>query len=146
MRIDSRSKDKPRGVVVDENGKRIPFVIWCDFDTGDFEAYKSTPDGRYLLGKEGSRDGIKYSGRSPGLKLLSIHQAKNLVPASTVREPKKVDPAEGLETYKEVFFEVWNGVRGDASKVVDSRWNDFIKRSSFLDHLVIRRKSVRVTQ
>ena len=35
-----------RGKVIDETtGLRIPFVIWCNTETGEYEALEATPDG-----------------------------------------------------------------------------------------------------
>lgn len=50
MILDSRTMPDLRGIVVnEETGQRIPFVRWCDTDTGDWEAWAATPDGRQKL-------------------------------------------------------------------------------------------------
>lgn len=47
MRLDSRTG--LRGLWIDaDTGARIPFVVWGDTETGEYEAWRATPDGRAL--------------------------------------------------------------------------------------------------
>lgn len=134
------------GVLVDSGtGRRIPFPVWFDPDTGEYEAIKVAANGVDMACDEDYRS-ITYRARAQGqLKLLPFGQAASIGQAPP---PKQVVDAAftaerrmaGLEQYKRVYHEVWRW-RGESRRAVDDRWDDFIAQSDFLDHFVLRRRS-----
>lgn len=129
------------GILVDlGTGRRIPFAVWFDTETGDYEAHEATADGRSMLAAEDCVTPLgTFRGRAVGqLKLVPMENAK-LLGATPTPRAKRVEKAEGLERYKRVYFEVWQ-FRGEAKRTATSRWADYLLRDGFLDDLVIRRK------
>ncbi len=105
MKLDSRQG--ARGILVDDaTGCRIPFAIWADFETGYYEAFRATPDG-----KEKANPLQRYRGRAEKLKLLP------LPPMDT----KPVDPVESKGEYKQAFEKIWRD-RGFSPWWIAWRW------------------------
>ena len=62
-----------RGVLVDENGQRIPLACWADTDTGEFEALRTADGKTPLRGLDGKP--ILYRGRRPALRFIAAQSA-----------------------------------------------------------------------
>lgn len=151
MLIDSRKPigntgQRPSGVVIDHGtGKRIPFVIWCDFATGDYEAHVPAANGVDVMVDAYTRVPFVRKGKAVG-KLELVPFAKAAAIGCTA--PKKVvqiiqpmtkdERINGMEEYKRVFKEVWKW-RGNSERVVNSQWDNFLMNSDFLDDFCLRR-------
>ena len=131
--------------------KCIPFAVWFDAETGEYEHLQAASNGIDIAGDEGLRP-IHVKGKAVGkLELLSLEKAHELgwrEPA-VVHERVKLTDAQrqaGLEQYKKVYVHVWQ-TRGDARKIVDERWAEYLRKNSFFDDLALKlkRKMVRAS-
>ena len=141
-----------KGVLVDRGtGRRIPFATWFDAETGEYEAIRATPDGRHYAVDE-NENAVLYRGRAVGkLELLPLAQAHQFGWQEAVKVPSgrirlTVDEKEaGLQQYKEVYVKVWQ-FRGEARRVVDDRWENYLRDNAFFDDLIITRLKRRFTR
>jgi hypothetical protein len=137
VRVTATDKDRPSGVLMDTGtGKRIPFAFEFDTDTGEYQAFKPSPDGNDIL-IDDNRKPIIIKGKAVGeMKLVPLDGA-----AVVGRPARKVpDKVTGYETYKKLFFDVWADVRGEAKRSVSDRWDSFLQTNDFLDCFVLRRR------
>lgn len=144
-RVDSSSGTA--GVVIDHGtGQRIPFVRWYDSDTGEYEAIRVASNGVDYACDDKWKP-ITYRAKAVGrLELVPWNDA---VKVGLIPEPKKVKDErpnirEGLETYQKLFVEVWQ-FRGESRRVVDERFDTYLRQNNFLDHLILRRRPVTTT-
>lgn len=158
MLIDARKADappgmvpvntqgKPAGVLYDHGtGQRIPMARAFNSETGEWEALTPAPNGvDYVCDAETGAPIIRR-GRSKGrLELVPIGQAATIgVPPpkpQPVTPPKPLSVEErrdGLECYRKVHREVWQG-RGDSKRVVDSKFQAYLMQHDFLDAYIFR--------
>lgn len=118
-------------VLVDSfDNQRIPFAVWANMETGEWRAYKPTPDGKKLASNDGVNP-IVINGRAKGkLKLLSG------APLVKEPEPPKIDKVQGLVMYQQIFRHSWQ-YRGESRRAVDDRWLVKMQQSSFLDDFIL---------
>ncbi len=153
MILDARSKEKPAGVLVDlGTGLRIPFARKVDFERGTYEHLVPAPNGVDVLVDEYGKPLVRQ-GRAVGrLELVPLDKAATIGAAPPPQkvyspiEPLSADQKiDGLEQYKRVYVEVWQW-RGESRKCADERFHaEFLRKNSFLDAFVIRRKVVPTT-
>lgn len=148
MLLDANAPARPAGVLVDHGtGKRIPYARKANLETGEYEAFVLAPNGTDILCDE-NRQPIVRKGQAVGrLELVPFGDARLLgtdlqpkVSEFLVQPMGKDEKIAGLETYKRCFVQVFNELRGEARKTVDSRWEDFLKTNDFLDEFVITTK------
>ncbi len=152
MILDARAPEKPAGILIDTGtNRRIPYARTVDFDNNTYEALATAPNGIDYLCDERMQLVI-LKGKAVGqLKLVPLDHAEQL---GVKKEPEKVSSPiqplsadiklQGLESYKEVYFKVWNGIRGESNRCVASRFDEYLKKSDFLDTFCVRRRSVPV--
>lgn len=130
--IDAVRDNITDSVLVDGfDNQRIPFAFWANLETGEWKAWKATPDGRKMASNDGVNP-ILVKGRAKGkLKLLSG--------APLVKEPSKpkIDKVQGLAMYQQVFRFTWHEVRGESRRTVDDRWLQKMQQCDFLDHFIL---------
>ena len=64
MIIDAREPDSPRGTVFNaDTGERIPYVYWCNLETGEYRRYVTDAEGKFI---------IDY-GRPIGMRVRKAH-------------------------------------------------------------------------
>lgn len=146
MILDAQTPQKPAGVVFDHGtGKRIPFVIRCDFATGDYEAHVPAPNGMDVIVDPYTRRPVVRKGKAVGrLELIPFGKTHKM----GVAPPKKVVAAvqpmtkdekiAGMDQYKKCYFEVWRW-RGDSERVVMNKWIEELKQSDFMDCFVLQK-------
>jgi hypothetical protein len=145
-------KSGAAGVLIDRGtGRRIPFAVWFDPETGDYEHFQPAANGVDMACDE-DWNPIRVRGRAKGkLELVPLGEAAKVgwkEPAK-VRETIKLtneDREAGLEQYKKVYVHVWQD-RGEARRIVDDRWEEYLRKSSFFDDLILKRlkrKPVRI--
>lgn len=155
MILDAKAPEKPAGIVVDTGtGKRIPFVRKFDTDTGEYEAFCPTADGKDILLDEHWKP-ILLKGKAIGkLVMVPMDQASLLGAEPPQKKQSPIQPLspeqklDGLEQYKKVFFEVWS-YKGQSKRCTNDRWDNYLstlRDNSFLDAFVIRRRTMPVTQ
>lgn len=137
------SKDGQAGVLLDHGtGKAIRFAVWYDAESGDYEAIHIASNGVDMACDEDYKL-LRYQGKAVGkLELIPLNRASDLgVEPQKVIEPERLtvqQKEQGIEDYRKLYYGVW-GKRGYAPKTVDSKWVDFVSKSSFLDSLIIRK-------
>lgn len=143
--VPKNAQMKPAGVLIDTGtGKRIPFAVWADMETGEYEALTPAPNGVDYHCDLETGEPLRYRGRARGrLELVSAEGARDLAPpprkVTGVIEPMSPEQKRhGVEQYKRVYFEVWQ-FRGESKRVVDTRFADYLAKSNFLDAFVLRR-------
>ena len=152
--VPTDSKCRPAGVLVDlGTGKRIPFPRKVDMATGDVEYLVPAANGVDVLVDPYTRAPYVRKYKAVGkLELVPMGRADKLgiKPPQKVESPilpmTKEEKVAGLEQYRSLYFKVWNEIRGDSSRVVDTRWEDYLKTNTFLDDFVLKRRFVSVGQ
>lgn len=92
MIIDIKTTPNLRGVLLDAaTRQRIPFACWANLDTGEYVAFKATPDGKDQLWPP-----EKYSGRAQRLEFVG-----DVAPPIRAQVTSAVDPAAALKEVAE---------------------------------------------
>jgi len=149
------SKRLPAGVLVDSaTMKRIPFPRKVDMETGEVEYLVPAANGvDVLIDPYTQQPYIRRYKAIGKLVLEPMAKADRLgvaPPKKVVSEIQPMTPeekVEGLNQYKRLYFQVWNGIRGEAAKCVNDRFADYLKTNHFLDSFLfpqLQRTAVRI--
>lgn len=150
--VPTNSKGMPAGVLVDlGTNKRIPFPRKANMETGEVEYLVPAANGTDILVDPYTRAPYVRKYKAVGkLKLLPLDGADRLGigPPKKVESPilpmTKDEKIGGMEQYRKLFHEVWKW-RGESTRAVDPRWEEFLKTSEFLDEFCLKRTFVTTT-
>lgn len=136
-----------KGILFDYGtGKAVRFAVSCNLETGEYEAIQVAPDGINYACDENYK-AIKYKGRAKGkleifpigdTRLIGVEPVKQASPIVTPLPEQAIE--QGLADYQKLYFDVWKW-RGDSTRIVQDKWEDFLRDNPFLDHLVIKRRT-----
>ena len=153
MLLDARQPEKPAGVLIDTGtGKRIPFARKVDYDTGDYEYLAPAPNGTDIMVDPYTRAPVVRRGKAVGrLELVPFDKAAAIGCGPPKKVPCRIEPLTkdekiaGLEQYKKVYIEVWQGIRGESRRCVEERFTDYLgaEAMAFLDCFRLRTRPVR---
>lgn len=141
---------RPAGVLVDLGTmKRIPFPKKWDVERGEVEYMVPAANGVDVLIDPYTQQPYVRKYKAVGkLVLEPLDKADKM----GVGAPKKVvshiepmtpeEKVEGLREYQRLYFQVWNGFRGEAAKCVNDRFGDWLSQNSFLDAFVLKSRPV----
>lgn len=146
MILDARMPEKPAGVLIDHGtGRRIPFARTVDFSTGEYTYLCPAPNGVDILVDPYTRRPFVRKGKAVGrLELVPFEKAAAIGCKAPEKVESNIQPMspderiEGMRQYQRCFMDVekW---RGNSRRVIDTKFEEFCKQSSFLDSFVIRR-------
>lgn len=144
-------KRLPAGVLVDQGtGKRIPFPRKVDMETGEVEYLVPAANGVDVLIDPYTQQPYVRKYKAVGkLVLVPMDKADKLgvpAPRKVVSEIQPMTPeekVEGLRQYKKLYFDVWNGLRGEARKCTNERFGEYLVKNHFLDSWVLKSVTVR---
>lgn len=153
--VPRNKRGKPEGVVIDTGtGKRIPFVRWCDLETGEYEAIRATADGQDYALTEDARLSIIRDKAVGKLKIVSTkeaallgHKPKPVVsPITPVTKEQKL---EGLRQYKEMAFVPVRRWRGESRRSAEQSFERVLAEykdedfgADLFDFMLLRRTTV----
>ena len=130
---------------------RIPFAIWYDPATGDYEHFKLASNGVDMAADD-DWNPIRVRGKAIGaLVLVPLGDSHQFGYREPVKIKEKALPKlsleqrhAGLDQYRKVYTQVWQ-FRGESRRAVDERWEQYLKENVFFDSLMLRRRLIKTS-